>query len=74
MECISLCGISCLCALSASAFIDSSLHQLDFFLEIFHGNYPLNEKGYVCSPCSVSTMKFVQSLSSLVCGLFRCVL
>ena len=31
MECISLCGIPCLCALSASAFIDSSLHQLDFF-------------------------------------------
>ena len=26
---------SCLCTLSASAFIDSSLHQLEFFLEIF---------------------------------------
>ena len=35
MKCISLCGIPCLCTLSASAFIDSSLHQLDFFLEIF---------------------------------------
>ena len=35
MDCISLCGTPCLCALSASAFIDSSLHQLDFFLEIF---------------------------------------
>ena len=35
MECISLCGIPCLYTLSASAFIDSSLHQLDFFLEIF---------------------------------------
>ena len=31
MECISLCDITCLCALSASAFIDSSLHQLGFF-------------------------------------------
>ena len=30
-ECISLCaGNSCLCTLSASAFIGSSLHQLDF--------------------------------------------
>ena len=29
---------SCLCTLSASAFIDSSLHQLDFFLEIFYGD------------------------------------
>ena len=35
MKRISLCGIPCLCALSASAFTDSSLHQLDFFLEIF---------------------------------------
>ena len=35
MECISLCSIPCLCTLSASAFIDSSQHQLDFFLEIF---------------------------------------
>ena len=35
MECISLCGIPCLYALSASVFIDPSLHQLDFFLEIF---------------------------------------
>ena len=35
MECVSLCGIPCLCGLSASAFIDSSLHQVDFFLEIF---------------------------------------
>ena len=31
MECISLCGIPCLCTLSASAFIEPSLHQLDFF-------------------------------------------
>ena len=30
MEC--KCGISCLCTLSASAFIEPSLHQLDFFL------------------------------------------
>ena len=35
MECISLCGTSCLCTLSASAFIEPSLRQLDFFLEIF---------------------------------------
>ena len=35
MEYISLCDIPCLGALSASAFIDSSLHQLDLFLEIF---------------------------------------
>ena len=28
-------GIPCLCALSASTLLDSSLHQLDFFLEIF---------------------------------------
>ena len=30
-----MCGNSCLCTLSASAFIEPSLHQLDFFLEIF---------------------------------------
>ena len=35
MECISPCGIPCLCTLSASAFIERFLHQLDFFLEIF---------------------------------------
>ena len=39
MECIiTEWHIPCLCVLSASAFIDSSLltlHQLDFFLEIF---------------------------------------
>ena len=35
MERISLCDIPCLYTLSASAFIDSSLHQLDFLLEIF---------------------------------------
>ena len=28
-------GTSCLCTLSASAFIVPSLHQLDFLLEIF---------------------------------------
>ena len=28
-------GTSCLCTLSASAFIETALHQLDFFLEIF---------------------------------------
>ena len=28
-------GMSCFCTLSASAFIESSLHGLDFFLEIF---------------------------------------
>ena len=28
-------GISCLCSLSAIVFIEPSLHQLDFFLEIF---------------------------------------
>ena len=28
-------SMNALCALSANAFIDSSLHQLDFFLEIF---------------------------------------
>ena len=32
---ITVSGIPCLCALSASAFIDSALHQLDFFLELF---------------------------------------
>ena len=41
MECISLCGIPCLCAFSTSAFIDSSLHQLDFFLDIFYGDFTL---------------------------------
>ena len=35
MECISLCDIPCLCTLSASAIIEPSLHQLDFFLEMF---------------------------------------
>ena len=38
MECTSLCGISCLCTLLASEFIEPSLHQLDFFLEIFLDN------------------------------------
>ena len=33
--CISLCGTPCLCTLSASAFIELSLYQLDFFLETF---------------------------------------
>ena len=37
-HCISLCDIPCSCALSTSAFIDSSLHQLDLFLEIFYGD------------------------------------
>ena len=32
MECVSLCGTPCLCVLSASAIIDSSLHQLEIFL------------------------------------------
>ena len=36
MECISLCGIPCFCALSSSAIIEPSLHQLDLFLEIFY--------------------------------------
>ena len=34
MECISLCGIPCLCTLLSSAFIEPSLHELDFFQEI----------------------------------------
>ena len=38
MECISLCGIPWLCTLSASAFIELSLHQLDFFLKSFYGD------------------------------------
>ena len=29
---------TCLCTLSASACIEPSLHQLDFFLEIFYGH------------------------------------
>ena len=41
MECISLCGIPCLCALSASAFIYSSLHQLDSFWKSFYGDLSL---------------------------------
>ena len=37
MECISICvhSTSCWCTLSASAFIELALYQLDFFLEIF---------------------------------------
>ena len=31
MEFVSLCGILCLCTLSASALIEPSLHQLDSF-------------------------------------------
>ena len=31
-------GIPCLCTLSASAFIEPSLHQLDFFLKSFYGD------------------------------------
>ena len=34
MECVSLCGIPCLCTLSASAFI---LHELYFFFKIYYG-------------------------------------
>ena len=30
--------LNCLCALSTSAFIEPSLRQLDFFLEIFNGD------------------------------------
>ena len=33
--CYGVCSIPCLCTLSASSFIEPSLHQLDFFLEIF---------------------------------------
>ena len=39
MECISLCGIPCLCTLSTSAFIEPSLHELDFFLKSFYGDF-----------------------------------
>ena len=41
MESKSLCGIPCLCTLSASAFIKTSLHQLDFNLlqKLFDRNY-----------------------------------
>ena len=34
-ECYGVFSIPCLCTLLASAFIEPSLHQLDFFLEIF---------------------------------------
>ena len=38
MECISLCGVSCLCTLSASVLIEPSLHQLYFFQKSLYGD------------------------------------
>ena len=51
IECISLCGTSCLCTLSASAFIEPSLHQLNIFLENF-------ECTCVCITLGVLNQKF----------------
>ena len=51
------CGIFCLCV-SASAFIDSSLHQLDFFLEIFLWRSKL----YFC--CLLKFSRFLWSWKS----------
>ena len=47
------CGISCLCTLSASAFIEPSLQQLDFFLEIFYGDLFLDTNTLFVKYCSL---------------------
>ena len=66
-------GTFCLCTLSASAFIEPSLHQLDFFLEIFSWRLVDRQKHYITVAILVKTVTIINSLPpQCMCGYFCC--
>ena len=70
--CYGVCSIPCLCTLSASAFIDSSLYQLDFFLEIFLWRLDRLHNPAAHNAHRVKTSPMVIIANSKSCNFIRC--